>query len=350
VGFESAKSQNASARGSSSETWSHILQPVWSLDPLWVPFRSIRMRWSFAPEQVPLCRLLPDSTLSPPFLPRYTNRNSAGRPLRSGGRQYAWGFAVHAYSELRFPLPKCASAFRSRIGLDSIVGPGGCVRARVYVGSTKDKPAYESPLLIGSKTTVDTGRVRLKLPPEGAGQLILQADPVDRGSPPGADPLNIRDKFDWLDPRLELDKAKLQEQVRLQVGPLIGASPGWTLRLDRRGVYTWASHLDKADKPGVRRFWTMLKAEGQPLTLRREMTIGPADKWLAVHLGLPTGETPGLDAVTLSVGEQRVQARKIPIRQLWQDQPAPLVFPLAQYQGKKITLELTQPAGGKTLH
>ena len=350
AGFESAKLQNASARGGNSNSWSHILQPVWSLDPLWTPFHSIRMRWSFAPEQVPLCRVPPASTVSPPFLPRFINRSSTGRPLRSGADEYAWGFAVHAYSELRFPLPKFASAFRSRIGLDQVVGPGGCARARVYVGSTTGKCAYESPLLIGSKKTVDTGRIPLGLRREGSKRLVLQADPANRDSPPGADPLNIRDKLNWLDPRLELDKAALQEQVRRHVGPLLAASPGWKLRVDWRGVYTWTSHFDEKVEPGARRFWTMLEAQGQPLSLRREMTIGPKDKWLAVHLGLPTGENPGPDAVSLRVGERRVQARKIPIRQLWQDRPAPLVFPLAQYQGKKITLELTQAPGGKPLH
>ena len=333
-----------------ANTWHHILQPVWSLDPLWIPFRGIHTRWSFAPEQVPLCRVPPDSTVSPPFLPRCINRNSAGRPLRSGGDEYAWGFAVHAYSELRFPLPKCAKAFRSRIGLDGIVESGGCARARVYVGSTGGKSVYESPLLVGSKKTVDTGRVPLNLPPTGPRLLVLQADPVNRGSPPGADPLNIRDKLDWLDPRIELDKTALQEQVRLHVGPLIAASPGWALRLDRRGVYTWTSRLDTTEQPGVRRFRTMLQARGQPLTVWREMKIGPADKWLAVYLGVPAGENPRPDAVALRVGERQVQARTVPVRQLWQGRPAPLLFPLDEYQGKKLTLELNQPAGGKPLH
>jgi hypothetical protein len=348
--LESARSQELSVRGGKSETWSHILQPIWSLDPLCVPFRSIRMRWSFAPEKVPLCRVRPASRLSPPFLPGFTNRGFAGGPLRSGADDYAWGFAVHAYSELRFSLPKFASVFRSRIGLDNVVGPGGCARARVYVGSIRGKCAYESPLLVGSQKTVDTGRIALELPPEGPRRLVLQADPADRESPDGADPLNIRDKLDWLDPRIELDTSALQEQVRRWFGPVLTASPGWAVRMDRRGIYTWTSHFDEMLKTGSRRFRTMLQAGGQPLSLRREMKIGPADTWLAVHLGSPAGETPRPDAVTLHLGRRQVQPRKVPIRQHWQNRPAPLLFPLKEYQGKKITLELTQAAGGKPLH
>jgi hypothetical protein len=251
---------------------------------------------------------------------------------------------------LRFSLPKFANAFRSRIGLDNVVGPGGCVRARVHVGSPKGKPAYESPLLIGSKKTVDTGRISLKLPPTGPSQLILQADPVDRDAPGGADPLNIRDKLNWLDPRLELDIPGLQEQIGRQIGLLMAASPGWRLPVDRSGGYIWTTYFDEEVKPGGRCFWTMLQAGPKPLSLRKEMTVGPADKWLAVFLGLPSGENPAPDAVTLRVGGQQVPSRKIPLRQTWQERPAPLVYSLQQFKGKKITLELIQPAGGKPLH
>ena len=350
--IESVKAQRASARGADGtvDTWHHILQPVWSLDPLRVQFTSIHTRWSFAPQEVPLCRVRPASRLSPPFLPGRTNRNSAGLPLRSGADEYAWGFAVHAYSELRFSLPKCATAFRTRIGLDSVVGAGGCARGRVYIGSTSGKCAYESPLLVGSEKTVDTGRISLGLPPAGPRLLVLQADPAERDCPPGADPLNIRDKLDWLDPHLELDKPALVEQVSRQIGPVLAASSGWTVRLERRGVYNWTSRLDTTPTMGVRRFCTMLQVRRQPLTIRREMKVGPADKWLAVHVSLSTGENPQADVVALRVGERKVQPRAVPVRQLWQGRPAPLLFGLEEYQGKKITLELSQPAGGKPLH
>jgi hypothetical protein len=351
-----ARSQRATTKGAegSSKTWHHVIQPVWSLDVLPVPFKSICMRWSFAPEQVPLDRVPPAATVSPPLIPWYTNRNSAGRPLRSGADKYAWGFAVHAYSELHFPLPKFAKAFRSRIGLDRIVGAGGCARARVYVGSTNGKSAYESPLLVGSKKTVDTGRVSLGLPPAGPRHLVLQADPAHDNRPRGADPLNIRDKLDWLDPQLELDPAGLQEQVRLQAGGVLAASPGWKLKLDKRGVYTRTSDLYKPQntprRSGAGRFLTMIRAQGQPLIFSREMTIAPADKWLAVHVSLPTGQSPGPDAVVLRVGERRIKPRKMPIKQFWQDWAAPLLFGLDEYQGKKVTLELTQAIGGKPMH
>ena len=350
--LEAVRSQRASAHGPQGYpgSWYHMVQPVWSLYPLWVPFSSIHTRWSFAPDQVPLSRMQPTAAVSPSLLPWHADRNSAGQLLRSGGQEHGWGFAVHAYSELSFALPQCANAFRSRLGLDRIVGAGGCVRARVYVGSVKTRPLYQSPLLIGQKKTVDTGRIQLRLPAEGPKHLILQADPAHDNRPRGADPLNIRDKLDWLDPQLGLDTAKLQDEVHGQIGPLITASQEWTLKPDKRGVYTWTSHLRKPKGSVVGRFVAMIRAQGQPLRLSREMTIGATDNWLAVHLGLGTGENPRPDAVTLHVGERRIQPRKIPIRQTWQSRPAPLLFPLDEYQGRKVTLELRQPAGGKPLY
>ena len=130
------------------------------------------------------------------------------------------------------------------------------------------------------------------------------------------------------------------------------ANPDWAVRMDRQGVYTWTSQLDadKKTKPGAPRFWTMLQTAGRPLSLRREMKIGPADKWLAGHLGLMGGSAPRTDAVILRVDRRQVQPRKVPIRQSWQDRPAPLLFALDEYQGKSVTLELAQGAGGKPLH
>ena len=328
----------------------HIVQPVWSLDPLRVPLAQVRMRWSFAPERVPLCRIRPVSSVSPPLLKWRINRSYAGGPLRSGGRDYAWGIAVHAYSELRFPLPKCASDFRSDIGLDNSVGGGGCARAKVYVGSIKNKPAYVSPLLIGSKKTIDTGGVRLALPEKGTSQLILQADPADRESPSNADPLNIRDKLNWLDPQIELDPEKLRRQVAGVLGPLLTGEPGWRLRSARDGRFVWTTRFDAKAPPEQQRFWSMLQARGGALSLSREMTIGADDKWLVVQLGVSTGENHKPDAVSLRVGERRIPARKVPLRQTWQAAPTPLAFPISEYAGKKVILELIQGADAKPLH
>ena len=349
---ESLRSQRASVRGPQGYpgSWHHMVQPVWSLHPLWIPFSSIHTRLSFAPDQVPLSRMHPSATVSPALLPWHLDRNSVGQLLRSGGQRHGWGFAVHAYSELSFALPPCAKSFRSRLGLDHLALAGGCVQARAYVGSVKTNPVYQSPLLVGSQKTVDTGWIQLRPPAKGPKHLILQADPAHDNRPRGADPLNIRDMLDWLDPQLGLDTAKLRDEVRGQIGGTFAASQAWKLKLDSRGVYTWTSHLHKPEGSALGRFVTMIRAQGQPLALSREMTIAPADNWLAVRASLQSGQGIQPKTITLHVADKEIQPEKIPPRQAWQKQTAPLVFPLAQHRGSKVTLELRQPAGGQPLH
>ena len=330
-------------------SWYHMIQPAWSLDLLWMPFNTIRMRWSLAPDKFPLSRADPTEAVSPAMLQWRADRSSGGGLLRSGGRLHGWGFGVHAYSELTFALPPEAVSFRSSLGLDDLVGGGGCVRARVYLGSTKAKPAYESSLLIGSEKTANTGAIRIPVSLEGRVNLILQVDPASRNHPPRADPLNIRDKLDWLEPQLTLDPGRLGGEVTRHIGDRMDAWRGWTAHFDKRGVYTWGSFLDRALGRGKEFFLPVLRVGAQPLKLSREMTISADDKWLVVDVGFPGRQVIEPKAVTLRIGDEEIRAEKIPVKQYWRPRTAPLVYSLEKYRGKKIKVELTQPAGGKEL-
>jgi len=330
-------------------TWTHIIQPVWSLDPLWVPFSSIRTRWSFAPDKIPLSRVRPVAAVSPALLPWRVNRNVAGGSLRSGGQPYAWGFGVHARSELSFTLPRHARSFHCRLGLDHFVDKGGCARARIYVGSTRDRPRYESPVMIGSQKTADTGWVSLASAPEAPRRLVLQVDPVIRNHPANADPLNIRDKFDWLDPQIALDPGGLGSEVRKLVSLQIAAWRGWTARFDKRGVYTWGSYFDPtAGADG--RFMTTVRPEAQPLVLSREIAVRPDEEWIVIDGGYIAGGDLHVGSVTLHAANTAIPEEKIPIKQLWMRRGLPLVFPIAKYKGKKVTFEMKRAAGGRPVY
>ena len=330
-------------------TWRHMIQPVWSLDPLWIPFKTIRMRWSFAPTEFPLSRIAPTEAVSPAAMSWRADRSEGGGFLRSGGRLHGWGFGVHAYSELTFALPPAAVSFHSRLGLDHIVGERGCVRGKIYLGSTKNKPVYESPLLIGSGKTAETGVIRIPESPEGRGELILQADPAVRNHPPRADPLNIRDKLDWLEPELILDPVRLAGEVQRHIAPQVLAWRQWRAKFDKRGVYTWGSFRDNVPGIGPERFLPVVGARVQALTLSREMTIRGGDKWLVVDVGYPDGSDLDARAVTLRIGDEDITPEKIPIRQYWR-LPAPLVFSIEKYRRKEVKLLLTQRADGKKLY
>jgi len=308
------------------------------------------MRWSFAPDRVPLSRVRPTASVSPPLQPWRANRNSYGKLFCSGGRKYGWGFGVHAYSELAFTLPQCATSFRASLGLDRIVDTGGCARARIFLGSASERPLYTSELLIGSKKVVDTGSIAIGAPAKGPKRLVLQADTAHRDRPPGSDPLNIRDKLNWLDPVIGLDPAALQDAVRREALEQLHAWKEWTVKFDKRGGYNWAGHFWRGKPPGRGRFVKMIRAEKHPLVLSREITVGPGDNWLTVDTGLfPEADTFRPVAVSLRIDNKEIKPEKSPIRRAWKGREAAPAFSIGKYRRKKITLELTQPAGGPGL-
>jgi len=350
-GLELRKRMYAELPGAegSAETWDHMIQPAWSLDPLWVDFKTIGMRSSFAPTEFPLSRLAPDKAVTPVLQPWRADRNAQGGALCSGGRMYAWGFGVHAYSELSFAIPPEAAAFRSVVGLDSIAGKGGCVRARVYLGSIDNNPAYQSPLLVGSGKTVDTGSVRIPTPPKTGGRLILQADPAVRSSPALADPLNISDKFDWLEPKLVFDKARLWDQVRRHVGSREPVLRDWTLDIDKPDAYSFGTFPDPVTGDEPIRLLPVLAARRRALKLSRKMEIRGGDKWLVVDAGYVDGSRQDAKSITLRIDEEVVAPEKIPLRQYWR-RAAPLIFSIEKYKRKEANVVLTQRSDGKAMY
>ncbi|MFP6611143.1 MAG: NPCBM/NEW2 domain-containing protein [Pirellulales bacterium] len=204
------------------EQWFHMVQPAWSLDPLWIRFNSIRTRWSFAPNELPLSRLKPVRITQQSVLGKtwswQTNRNIRGGALRNTGIEYGWGFGVHATNELHFAVPSFVTSFRSLIGLDDVAGGGGCIRAEVYVNTeNSSRRLYQSEFLVGSQSVLDTGRLNLGQAGLRQKRLVLTIHAANQDRPAGADPLDIRDHADWLEPILELNPIALQTAIQKYV-------------------------------------------------------------------------------------------------------------------------------------
>jgi len=333
-----------------ADSWRHMVQPAWSLDPLWVPFNTIVMRSVFSPRAVPLSRMRPTDTAGPVLLRWRVDRNTDGGLLCSGSIPAGSGFGVHAFSELRFNIPPEAVSFQSRIGLDSIVDNGGCVRARVYLGAADAKPIYESPLIVGSAKSLRTGSVSLPASDKQPRSLVLQVDPVVRDHPPKADPLNIRDKFDWLDPQVSLDPNRLREQVWRHAPGDVGAWRDWTAELDKNGAYQWGSWFDKAARFERGLFLPAISAKGKPLRLVREMKIPADGKWLVVDADVVGPGKIATSAIRLHIDGKEIPAAKTPVDQYWRRRRAGLVYSLQAHRGKEVKLELTQAADGKMLY
>jgi hypothetical protein len=203
--------------GGDRANWYHTARPVWSLDQVWVRLLSIRLRYYFPPHELPLGRWPPVRYVSRPMLskgwPWRLDSNVSGGLLAGAKQAYGWGLGVHAPCELWFQIPPLADGFRTRAGLDRLAGDGGCVRAVVAVNRSDATPLYRSKHIIGSGEVIDTGTLPLAGPTGGQKDLILVADAAETDRPPGADPLDIRDTLDWIEPVFLLNRDKLRAEV-----------------------------------------------------------------------------------------------------------------------------------------
>lgn len=341
----------AKSRGGQDDpkNWYHLVQPAWSLDAFWVQHCVIRLRRYFAPHEVPLSWVEPsavrhEADLGGPW-PWRADRNVEGGPLVSGGQPYAWGFGVHAAQELEFLLPPMARSFRSRLGLDQIAGEGGCVRARVVLGSSGAKPAYEKPMLIGSAETFDTGRLALDSPGQSPTRLILHVNRVRQGRPPAADPFGIRAHFDWLEPLVELDAEQVAAEAFRRAPPRIPAWQGWKVVSEGREGARLVNHWDEAASR-VPVYRLLAASPKSSLTLTNKLRIGPNKDYLTIAVHRPPQATAS--KIEIRVDGRQIERSGKPLAPLdvparhAETPPPPLMISLEEFTGREVTVDLVQ--------
>ncbi len=335
-------------RGSAGDSgqWYQMLQPAWAFRPIWMPYREVRLWCFFRPEEVPLTRIQPTAQQQASPLggvwPVRVDRNVEEGPLACGGREFAWGFGVHANSELEFPLPGLARAFSTRLGLDHLAADGGCALASIHLDSPANMPLYQSPLIIGSSDVLETAH--LELPSVSAGsqtgrrlRLRVEANPPQ--TPRGADPWDIRDHFDWLEPMVELDPEKLPEQLWERMPRLVPAWQGWTFQAEGplRGpllVNLWQEHRPLHE----RKYLLATTGRGVPLHLSRKLFVPPEKDMLC--LGVCRPEEASASTIELFVEGELAGSLEVPRLQNYR---CPLrSLSLADYQGKEVHVELVQ--------
>ena len=324
--------------------WWHLIQPAWSIDPIWVNHRLIRTRRFFAPHEVPLTLLEPARSSHLPGLSNgwtwQRDRNVQAGPLHSGGQEYGWGLGVQAQHELEYRLPPGALTLRTRIGLDRCIGSGGCARGKIFLTANRNQPLFQTDLLIGSGLVVDTGELSVV----GQPGIILTADAaaaVER--PAGADPFDIRDSLDWLEPILRVDSNVLQNEIRATMVRQLIPWEGWTVTDGATGPLLFRNRW-QAFEDRDSRFVTEIASRVPFLTLSREFKVGPQNAYLAL------GASRFLDRTTpahlqVRVNGQSVGDFEIPVRNSAID-PDPIMVPLDAFRGQQIQLEISQMAGG----
>lgn len=320
------------------EQWYQLLQPAWSLDPIWLRYRTIRI-WRFhAPADVPLSNLLPvDVKRQAVFGSGWnwrTNQNVQRGPLQSATQEFGWGFGVQASCDLTFDWPEIARAWRTQFGLDRTAGSGGFVRLSFTVGN--GQAIGPQPNLQGSQSVGDTGWLPLPALPSEQRRLLLRADMAHSDRPPEADPFDVRDSVNWYEPEIRLDPAALANEVNGRLSARINGLIGWTMSpTDTRSLKV-TNFLDviQARDPQFR----LLTATSERFyAVTRKLKIGAQQRWLSIAATRFADATPTFVQVRLdnrSLGEFEV-----PIRNSASD-PDPILLPVGDFQGKTVPLEL----------
>jgi hypothetical protein len=323
--------------------WFHMLQPVWSLEPLWVRHRQVRLRRYWPPHQVLLSCIAPSAVRRQADLSSawqwQADRNVQGGRLQSAGQTYPSGFGVHASCDLEFALPAAARSLRSRFGLDNVAGEGGCVRPSVLLtAGGQSKSLYQAPLMIGSARLLDTDWLPMDRPTDRAVALVLRVDAVQDNRPAGADPLDVRDVFDWLDPTLRLDEEALRAEV-LRRGPrLLTAWQDWTVTSGQTPGATLVSHW--IAQPVERSHYRLaVAARGGPVTVSRRVRPGAAADRLLLSVSRPDTAPPSRIEVLLN-GNSAVQF-DVPVRPTG-PLPPPREISLATYADQSLSIEIVQ--------
>lgn len=325
--------------------WAHGVQPAWALDVLFIPCGNVVLRRLFAAQDVLLSRVPPRSAEDGQAAwPPQVNRNVLGGTLYSGQREFGWGFGVQAFSQLRFPLTPLAAALQTELGLDRTVGTGGCIQGRIRIGGPASRPVFESELLVGSARVQGSGRLALAVRPETPGELVLEVDPAHQTRPPGADPLNIRDCANWLEPVLELQPDRLEAEVRQRLARQVPAWNEWTVTWGS-GV-TWPSMLcEIPGRPAA--FLRGVSVVQEPLVLQRRLRLDPRTPWLLLSVG--QDRTPqGRPRVQLLLDEEPVWDAEVPFSDKWRNIVNPLVVPLRDHVlagPREVQVEIRQIPG-----
>lgn len=320
------------------EQWLQLIQPAWSLDPIWLRYRTIRA-WRFhAPTDVPLTNMLPvevrrQSVFGSGWNWR-TNQNVQRGPLQSATQEFGWGFGVQASCDLTFEWPDAARAWRTSFGLDRTVGSGGFARLTFVTGD--GQVVGPQPTLHGSQFVGDTGWLTLPAVPAEKRRLLLRADMAHSDRPAEADPFDLRDAVNWYEPEIRLDPAVLATEVAGRGFARLNGLHGWTMSpVDIRAL-TLVNALDVtyARDP---QFRLTTGTTDRFYTVSRKLKVGPRDRWLSIAATRFADAKPTFVQVRLD--DRSLGEFEVPVRTGLSD-PDPILLPVVEHQGKSVSLEL----------
>ncbi len=157
--------------------------------------------------------------------------------------------------------------------------------------------------------------------------------------PSGADPLDVRDTVDWLEPLVGLDREALQHEVDEQAPRLIDAWAGWELASGRLRL---ANRWDKSDARHAH-FRLDLLPQSERLTLSRRYQVTSITNRL--QLGVTRTHDSTASQIEVLVDGERIARFAVPVQGA--KGSAGRSVPLGKYLGRQIEIQVIQVARGE---
>jgi hypothetical protein len=325
--------------------WIHGIQPAWSLDVIWVPQGTVWARRSFSTQEMPLFRVPATrfeqrSTIGDLRFPYAVNRNVLGGPQRCVNREVGWGLGVHAFAQIEYEFPPEAQSLRSEFAIDAAMSDGGCVMPRIVNLATGDK-LYEGPVIVGSSNVVDSGRLTLSAAADEPRRIALQVDPVLDNRPPGADPFDVRDNANWIEPLVEFEPARLQRQLDERILRILPGWREWTAVIEPGSQAAWSSFF--AEGPGSSgEFAPALSVQNGALKLALNRSLTHADRWLVVD-AVRTQSAGAAIKIAIQMNDQKPTEHELPTYDKSRTDFRPIVVPLTvDTNAAPVTFEIRQ--------
>ncbi len=263
----------------------HLVQPAWSYDAIAVPLDHMASCSFRAADEIPLS-LLPAETLAQRsysgFVWPWRKNESVRRATLSAGDAISdLGLGTHSYSEIAFRLPPSARRISARVGIDGNTASGGCAVCKVFRDESRGNPVWQSGFLTSGD---EPARFEIN-GLQNAKRLVLVTDYGHDGRPSGADPLDIRDEVNWLDPLVQIDRAALPPSSR-GLADSVPQLAGWQISDEHRQrirlVPFWHPQEFRWMMAMTPQVSGKLSADDTLFTLTKKMTVSPANAWVDI--------------------------------------------------------------------
>lgn len=316
-----------------------LIQPAWSLDSIWLRYRTIH-RWQFfLPHEIPLSNFAPlESTHQAVFGSGWDyqrDQNVLRGPLQSADNDFAWGFGVHGSSELIFEYPESARAIRAQFGLDRAAEKGGCVDVEVKAGDGAS--LLKMANVIGSSFVGDLGWQNLPSGNPEQRRISFRTGMAHQGRPANADPFDVRDIVNWYEPELRLDPAALESEVASRRTRRLNGLSGWNLSSYDAASINVNNIVDILDARDPQ-FRLTARTTDRFYTISRSVRIADTDEWLAIAASR-FAENTSPTAIQVKIDGRVMGEFDVPLRQAIAD-PEPMLVPVQAFHGKTVSLDI----------